>query len=117
MTLVQVRAYALSLPEVTEEPHFDRTSFRVRGKILATARTGESHIHIFVDALERDQAVAAYPDHMHKLWWGKQVRGLRVSLKAPTVAVKELLRKAWVAKAPASPAKATRRKARPGVRD
>jgi hypothetical protein len=34
MTLSQVRRFALSLPETTEEPHFDRTSFRVRGKIF-----------------------------------------------------------------------------------
>ncbi len=108
MTLAQVRAYALSLTEVTEEPHFDRTSFRVRGRIFATARTTEPHIHIFVDALERDQALAAYPDHIEKLWWGKEVRGLRVTLKAPPLAIKELLRKAWVAKAPTTAAKPPR---------
>jgi hypothetical protein len=117
MTLAQIRAYALSLAEVTEEPHFDRTSFRVRGKIFATARTTEPHIHIFVDALERDQALAAHPDHMEKLWWGKEVRGLRVSLKAPAAALKELLRKAWVAKAPTGPAKPARRKTRRAVSD
>lgn len=109
MTFSQVRAYALSLPDVTEKPHFDRTSFRVRGKIIATARTEEPHIHIFLDALERDRAVAAYPEHVEKLWWGKQVRGLRVTLtKAPTAAVKELLRNAWLAKAPATHSKPTR---------
>jgi hypothetical protein len=31
-----VRALALSLPEAEEHPHFDRPSFRVRGKIFAT---------------------------------------------------------------------------------
>ena len=30
------RNLALSLPEVTEEPHFDKTSFRVKKKIFAT---------------------------------------------------------------------------------
>ena len=30
------RALALALPETTEEPHFEKTSFRVRKKIFAT---------------------------------------------------------------------------------
>ncbi len=38
MTLAQVRKYALSLAGTTEEPHFDRTSFRVQRKISVTAR-------------------------------------------------------------------------------
>jgi hypothetical protein len=35
MTLSQAREIALSLPEVTEETHFHRISFRVRGKVIA----------------------------------------------------------------------------------
>ena len=31
-----MRKIALSLPEVTEEPHFEKTSFRIKGKIFAT---------------------------------------------------------------------------------
>ncbi|GAA0879162.1 hypothetical protein GCM10009119_21300 [Algoriphagus jejuensis] len=30
------RSFSLSLPESTEEPHFEKTSFRVRKKIFAT---------------------------------------------------------------------------------
>jgi hypothetical protein len=40
MTQDDVRALALSLPEAVEEPHFDRASFRVRGKIFATLPPG-----------------------------------------------------------------------------
>ena len=36
MTADDIRAVALSLPEAEEQPHFERTSFRVRGKIFAT---------------------------------------------------------------------------------
>jgi hypothetical protein len=32
-----LRQIALSLPEATEEPHFEKTSFRVNKKIFATA--------------------------------------------------------------------------------
>ncbi|HRD29242.1 MAG TPA: MmcQ/YjbR family DNA-binding protein [Caulobacter sp.] len=36
MTQADIRAIALSLPEAEEQPHFDRASFRVRGKIFVT---------------------------------------------------------------------------------
>jgi predicted DNA-binding protein (MmcQ/YjbR family) len=36
VTLETLRTIALSLPEVTEEPHFEKTSFRVKKKIFAT---------------------------------------------------------------------------------
>jgi predicted DNA-binding protein (MmcQ/YjbR family) len=36
MTHQDIRALALSLPEAEEHPHFDRPSFRVRGKIFVT---------------------------------------------------------------------------------
>ncbi|MDP1736449.1 MAG: MmcQ/YjbR family DNA-binding protein [Caulobacter sp.] len=36
MNQSDIRAIALSLPEAQEHPHFDRPSFRVRGKIFVT---------------------------------------------------------------------------------
>ena len=40
------RALALALPEALEQPHFDRASFRVRGKIFATLPpVGEDGVH------------------------------------------------------------------------
>ncbi len=36
MTQSDIRAIALTMPEAQEHPHFDRASFRVRGKIFAT---------------------------------------------------------------------------------
>lgn len=46
MKLEQARKYALSLPETTEAPHFDYTSFRVKGKIFATSPPGGEFLHI-----------------------------------------------------------------------
>jgi hypothetical protein len=41
-----LRALALALPEALEQPHFDRASFRVRGKIFATLPpVGEDGVH------------------------------------------------------------------------
>ncbi|MGE0045742.1 MAG: MmcQ/YjbR family DNA-binding protein [Hyphomonadaceae bacterium] len=37
-----LRQLALTLPETAEAPHFEATSFRVRGKIFATAGEGRS---------------------------------------------------------------------------
>jgi YjbR len=46
MNVAQVRRYALSLPDTTEEPHFEYSSFRVRGKIFVTVPPDEEHIHV-----------------------------------------------------------------------
>ncbi|CAN5162857.1 hypothetical protein BH11PSE2_BH11PSE2_07910 [soil metagenome] len=40
MNQSDVRALALGLPEAEELPHFDRASFRVRGKVFATLPPG-----------------------------------------------------------------------------
>jgi hypothetical protein len=101
MTLDQVRSYALSLPAATEEPHFDRTSFRVRGKIFVTARPGEGYIHVFVGDAVREPALALHPVHVEKLLWGGKVTGLRIRLaKAPPGLVRGLVRAAWAERAP-----------------
>jgi hypothetical protein len=101
MTLTQVRKHALSLPGAVEEPHFERTSFRVRGKIFITAKPSESHIHIFVPEHAREPALAMHGDYVSKLLWGGKVVGLRVELpKAESGVVKDLIEIAWQSKAP-----------------
>jgi hypothetical protein len=95
------RKYALSLPEAAEAPHFNYASFRVRGKIFATMPPDEAHLHVFVPDEDRDPAVELHPEAVEKLWWGKKVVGLRLTLvKAKPAMVRALLKKAWAAKAP-----------------
>jgi hypothetical protein len=93
--------HALSLPEVTEEPHFHYSSFRVRGKIFVTVPPDEQHIHIFVAEQQGEPALAIHPEFLEKLTWGGKVVGLRVALAAavPSV-VKQLIGHAWKNKAP-----------------
>ena len=99
--LAEVRKYALSLPEANEEPHFEYSSFRILGKIFATVPPGEEHLHVFVDEQRRELALAMFPEAYEKLWWGKKVLGIRVSLsKADASDVSDLLGSAWKAKAP-----------------
>jgi hypothetical protein len=91
----------VSLPEASEEPHFDMRSFRVRGRIFATVPADETHLHVFVDEDETRAAVAEDPAAVEELWWGKQLRGVRVDLAAADATpVFELLEESWRRKAP-----------------
>ena len=106
MKLAQVRKLALSLPEVTEEPHFQFSSFRVRGKIFVTVPPDGKHIHVFVGDQQREPALAMHPEYLSKLTWGGKVVGLRAELgPADAGVIGELVRHAWKAKAPKSLAK------------
>lgn len=101
MTLAQIRQFAASLPETTEEPHFQSTSFRVRGKIFATAPPEGEYLHVFVSDEQCERALIEQPDFLEALHWGRQIKGVRVLLSAakPQV-VKTLLGQAWSRKAP-----------------
>jgi hypothetical protein len=100
MKLADVRRFALSLPEVTEEPHFDYASFRVKGKIFVTVPPEQKYLHVFVDGALLDVLPAAQPKAYEKLFWGKRAY-LRVTLAPAKAAdVEELLRSAWRRRAP-----------------
>lgn len=96
MKLADIRAHALSLEAVTEEPHHTYSSFRVRGKIFVTIPPEETHLHVFVGEEDREQALALHPAFVEKLFWGSKVLGLRVDLARATPAVvKALVVKAY----------------------
>jgi len=99
--LQQARKYALSLPETTEEPHFEYTSFRVRGKIFATAPPSGTHLHIFVEEEQRAPLIAAEPEVFEALHWGLKVVGVRVTLvHANAGTINRLLLQSWTRRAP-----------------
>jgi hypothetical protein len=77
-----VRKLATSLPDVTEEPHFHFTSFRIDGRIFATMPPSGVLLHVFVSEVDRELAVAAYPDVCEMLHWGKRLVGVKIDLKA-----------------------------------
>ena len=54
MKLADVRRFALGLPDVTEEPHHEYSSFRMRGKIFVTVPPHGEHIHVFIDEASRE---------------------------------------------------------------
>ncbi|MHB8588148.1 MAG: MmcQ/YjbR family DNA-binding protein [Candidatus Dormibacteraceae bacterium] len=88
------------MPEVFELEHFGSPSFRVRNRIFATV-PDDTHLNVMIDPFDVDAAVRAEPESCEGLWWGKEVRGVRVSLpNAPPAMVEELLQAAWRRKAP-----------------
>ena len=101
MKVDAARKFALSLPEAAEAPHFDYSSFRVRGKIFATVPPDGRHVHIFIGDEDREPALELHPEFLEKLLWGGKVVGVRCILaKADAEVVKALLRQAWRRKAP-----------------
>lgn len=48
------RKLALSFPEVTEEPHFEKTSFRVKKKIFATYDVTKKRACIKLSEIDQD---------------------------------------------------------------
>ncbi|HLM95231.1 MAG TPA: MmcQ/YjbR family DNA-binding protein [Acidimicrobiales bacterium] len=99
-TLARARKIALALPEVTEAPHHDLASFRVRGKIFATV-PDDRHLRVMVDEPEIRAAVAENPDACEELYWGKRLACVVVDLPhAGADLVEELLTDAWMRKAP-----------------
>ena len=102
MTFDDARSFALSLPGTSEEPHFDKLSWRVDRKIFATVPPDSAHLHIFVDEAETRASVEEDPVAFEELWWGKKLVGTRVNLAgASSDRVEELLEEAWSLRAPA----------------
>ncbi len=96
MTLAEVRGLAMDLHGSTESPHHRYTSFRLRGRIYATAPKEGGFLHVFVDEADRDRMLRLDPATYEKLGWGRKVVGLRVDLsRARREDVQALLRAAW----------------------
>lgn len=74
ITLDTLRHLALSLPETTEEPHFEKTSFRVKKKIFATYDAKHNQACIKLSDIDQDvfrssSDMSIYPVNNK---WGKQ---------------------------------------------
>lgn len=101
MTLADTRDLAMELRGTTESPHHRYTSFRVRGRIYATAPKEGGYLHVFVGEEDRDRMLRLDPGSYEKLGWGGKTVGLRVDLgRARRADVQALLRTAWQRKLP-----------------
>ena len=74
VTIDMLRKVALSFPEATEEPHFEKTSFRVKKKIFATFDGANNIACIKLSEIDQDvfslsDSTIIYPVPNK---WGKQ---------------------------------------------
>ncbi|MET0920315.1 MAG: MmcQ/YjbR family DNA-binding protein [Acidimicrobiia bacterium] len=89
----------MSLPGTSEEPHFDKTSFRVRGRIYATWSDANHLLAIQVDEAEARSLLTQDPSVFTPALFGKtrvvaDWIGVRPVSAEPDL-VFELLENAW----------------------
>ncbi len=108
MTPEAFRTLALSMTGSHEEPHFERTSFRVGKKIFATMTADGREAMVPVQPIARclvllDSDPATYIDHGG---WTRRLGSLGMRLsKANAKFVGELVQEAWERVAPKSRAR------------
>ena len=102
MNQSDIRAIALSLPEAEEHPHFDKTSFRVRGKIFSTLTADGEQVMVKLPLEIKAAVEQAHPEAFVPLpgAWGRSGATLLViaAMKDDTLA--DLVRLAWRQVAP-----------------
>lgn len=98
MTPQAFRKLALSMPEAHEEPHFDRTSFRVKKKIFATMVPDGSEAMVRVHPVARvNDLLAAQPEIFFdygKWTWNHGALGIRLP-KVHAATVRTLMTESW----------------------
>ncbi|MCB9235079.1 MAG: MmcQ/YjbR family DNA-binding protein [Bacteroidia bacterium] len=74
ITPERFREIALSFPETTEEPHFEKPSFRVKKKIFATISTKEQRATLKLSLIDQDVFSARDKSIIYPVpnKWGKQ---------------------------------------------
>jgi predicted DNA-binding protein (MmcQ/YjbR family) len=74
VTIETLQKLAHSLPEATEEPHFEKTSFRVKKKIFATYDDKLKRLCIKLSEIDQDVFSSADKTIIYPLdnKWGKQ---------------------------------------------
>lgn len=97
-----LRKRALKLPETSEAPHFDMPSFRVAGKIFATARVNERKAML---KLPRDLQLALCAAHAGAIepvpgTWGQRGATFVFIDKIPESLFADLVASAWANAAP-----------------
>ena len=109
MTPVQIRRFALSLPNAVEKDHHGIPSFRVNERIFATI-WDEGHLNLMLDPIEIFDTVEKYPETCRVFWWGRRPACVQLNTRlASSSLIKKLLEDAWKSKT-AKPKKAFRNK-------
>ena len=86
---------ALALPNSIEQDHHGRPSFRVAGRVYATA-WDPTHVNIMLDEERTGSLVRQSPALCREVRWGGRVASVKIDLRqARPQSVRELLREAW----------------------
>lgn len=74
VTISEFKKLALSFPETTEQPHFEKTSFRVRKKNFATLDEKENRATLKLNEIDQDVFATVAPEAVFPVpnKWGKQ---------------------------------------------
>jgi hypothetical protein len=96
MTQGEVRTLALGLPEAEEKPHFDRASFRVRGKIFATLSGDGDSVVLKLALPVQESALQSWPEAviLPKHWSRHGWTQLQLAA-IPAAEMSDLVRHAW----------------------
>ena len=103
MTPEALRRFALSLPEAREEPHFERTSFRIGKKIFATmTRDGREAMVKVAEPDEVEALLSMQPAAFFSYGtWTTRNGALGVRLEEVNAALlRQLVTAAWKSVAP-----------------
>lgn len=98
--LTDLRTLALALPETEEHDHFGRPSFRVRGKIFATAHEDGAGTNLKLPREEHEALVASRPETFGTVVWGQLIRTSVVLTAVEPEELAELIEEAWRTVAP-----------------
>ncbi len=74
VSIATFRKLALSFPEATEEPHFEKISFRVRKKIFATFDVGKNTASLKLSGIDQNIFSLVDPSIIYPVAnkWGQQ---------------------------------------------
>ena len=102
LTCDDIRAIALALPEAEEAPHFEATSFRVKGKIFCSMPLDEPRATLKFDPEDQHNLSQAHPGVITAVegYWGRSGWTVLACDRLEAAEVADLMRMSWARVAP-----------------